>query len=820
MADFRPISLCNVVYKLISKTIANRFKALLPHTISENQSAFFFDRLIIDNVLVAFELMHFLNHKNAGKEGYMVTKLDMSKAFDRVECCFIKAVMEKLGFSSKWVDLVMRCITSVSYSVLINGVACGNITPSRGLQQGDSLSPTLFLICTEGLSALIHEVACNHRWTSISICRGCPRVTHLLFTDDSILFCKACVEECQVLKQILQNYEEALGQKISTEKSSIFFSPNTPQEVKDEIFATFGPMQDSRHTRYLGLPSFIGRLKKQVFSILKERIGQKLARWKGQLLSIGGKEILIKAVAQAIPTYTMGCFFLPQSLCEEIETMMRNFWWGQRQQETKMCWLWRILQNLNSLVARVLKSKYFPTRDILNAKIGNSPSYSWSSIHSSLGIIRVGTRWRVGNGKLIHIWDDKWLPTPSTYKVISPPNDIPQFPMVSSLINPMTYWWNVDLIRATFLLFEAEIILKIPLSRSLPEDKIIWIGNRHRDFTVKSAYHIAHSLIEENDHGESSSRDPCKPFWKRLWRLNLPAKIKVFAWRACINGLPIMEVISRRGISQCMTCHVYGNEAEIVDHALLRCDFSSLVWDFWLENPLRIQGFKNSFLDLALFILSHSTLPDLEIFFATAWALWSNRNRIVHKDNGLSALQVWHMARNAVEDFACSLSWDFDSVRPAASKHDGSSSVGVVIRGSNGLVVVALCLLLQSYFSAELTEVFALVQEKYGGSEDKIDGITNTTGNFSAGSVSVGGEDHSGGTGKGKNSNSNVGSIGMDDVRGGASVQGAAGDSPIQVGQCAMRESESREMSFFPPFGTPRDLRELKGLEDAFSLMG
>ena len=256
--------------------------------------------------------------------------------------------------------------------------------------------------------------------------------------------------------------------------------------------------------------------------------------------------------------------------------------------------LWRILQNPNSLVARVLKSRYFPTGDILNAKLGNYLSYSWRSIHSSLNIIRVGTRWRVGNGKLIHIWDDKWLPTPSTYKVISPPNDIPQFPMVSSLINPTTKWWNVDLIRATFLPFEAETILKIPLSRTLLEDKIIWIGNRRGEFSVKSAYHIAHSLIEANDRGESSSGDPCKPLWKRLWLLNLPAKIKVFAWRACVNGLPTMEAIFSRGISQSMACPVCGNDAESVYHALLRCDFSSLVWDFWLENPLRIQGFINS----------------------------------------------------------------------------------------------------------------------------------------------------------------------------------------------------------------------------------
>ena len=119
--------------------------------------------------------------------------------------------MKKLGFSSKWGNLVIRCITSVSYLVVINGAACGNIMPTRGLRQRDPLSSTLFLICTEGLSTLIHEVARNQLLTGISICRGCPRVTHLIFADDNILFYKASAGESRELKYILQKYEEALG---------------------------------------------------------------------------------------------------------------------------------------------------------------------------------------------------------------------------------------------------------------------------------------------------------------------------------------------------------------------------------------------------------------------------------------------------------------------------------------------------------------------------------------------------------------------------------------------------------------------------------
>ena len=202
-----------------------------------------------------------------------------------------------MGFNEKWIMLVMNCISSVSYSVIINGTTYGNIIPSRGLRQGDPLSPYLFLLCAEGLSALINDVARNNQLNGISIYRGAPKVSHLFFADDSLLFCKANSNERNKLKEILGLYESASGQKINTDKSSIFFSPNTSQDLKNEILSILGPMQDSSHTKYLGLPSIIGRSKKVVFAEIKDKVCKKLAAWKGQLLSLGGKEILIKAVA-------------------------------------------------------------------------------------------------------------------------------------------------------------------------------------------------------------------------------------------------------------------------------------------------------------------------------------------------------------------------------------------------------------------------------------------------------------------------------------------------------------------------------------------
>ena len=262
MTEFRPISLCNVAYK----TLANRLKAILPTVITENQSVFTSDRLITNNVLVAFELMHCLNHKTEGKDCFMSVKLNMSNAFDRIEWGFVRGVMERLGFDGKWISLIMQCISSVSYSIIINGEAYGNITPTKSLKQGNPFSLGLFLLCAEGLSTFIHQSAHTQTLHGISICRGYPNITHLFFADDNLLFCKASAQQYLDLVQILNSYEATLRQKINVNKSSVFFSPNTPNDVKEEILSILGPMQCSQQRKYLSLPSLIGKSKFQVFA--------------------------------------------------------------------------------------------------------------------------------------------------------------------------------------------------------------------------------------------------------------------------------------------------------------------------------------------------------------------------------------------------------------------------------------------------------------------------------------------------------------------------------------------------------------------------
>lgn len=155
MTEFRPISLCNVSYKVISKILSKRLKRCLPTLISETQSAFVARRLITDNILVAHEVFHALRTNPSCKEKFVAIKTDMSKAFDRVEWSFLEALLLKLGFCEKWVSRIKLCISSVSYQVLLNGEPKGGISPSRGIRQGDPLSPFLFIILTEALISQI-----------------------------------------------------------------------------------------------------------------------------------------------------------------------------------------------------------------------------------------------------------------------------------------------------------------------------------------------------------------------------------------------------------------------------------------------------------------------------------------------------------------------------------------------------------------------------------------------------------------------------------------------------------------------------------------
>lgn len=161
VSDYRPIALCNVYYKVISKILSLRLKPVLQSIISENQSAFVPDRMISDNVLITHEVLHYLKNSGATVHCSMAVKTDISKAYGRLEWSFIRKVLERLGFHEKVVHWIMQCVSTVTYSFLLDNEVAGSIHPQRGIRQGDPLSPYIFILCREVLSGLCKKAQAN-----------------------------------------------------------------------------------------------------------------------------------------------------------------------------------------------------------------------------------------------------------------------------------------------------------------------------------------------------------------------------------------------------------------------------------------------------------------------------------------------------------------------------------------------------------------------------------------------------------------------------------------------------------------------------------
>lgn len=179
--------------------------------ISESQSAFVLGRLITDNVLVAFKTMHCIDKRRKGKDVLMAIKLDTSKAYDRVEWGYLEAVMGKIGFHERWNEWMRICISTISYLMLINGKAKGKITLSRDLRQRDPISLYLFLLCVEGLSAMMRKEEMEGSIRGVAVSRGASKISHLFYADDSIIFRQATIDEGQRVLKILEDYERELG---------------------------------------------------------------------------------------------------------------------------------------------------------------------------------------------------------------------------------------------------------------------------------------------------------------------------------------------------------------------------------------------------------------------------------------------------------------------------------------------------------------------------------------------------------------------------------------------------------------------------------
>lgn len=233
----------------------------------------------------------------------------------------------------------MECITTVTYKAVLNGSTGHTIIPERGLRQGDPISPYLFIIAVEGLTVLIKEAINSGSLSGMRLSPNGPLLSSLMFADDTMLITRAEATEVYEMVNILNKYMNASGQRINVTKSGVLCSADVEDRKKSNIAAILNMPLCNSPSKYLGLPGEWQRSKTQALNWLKERIWNKLQGWKEKLLSPAGKETLIKAVIQAMPSYVMSVFLLPKGFCDDISRMVARFWWSQSNKERGIHWL-------------------------------------------------------------------------------------------------------------------------------------------------------------------------------------------------------------------------------------------------------------------------------------------------------------------------------------------------------------------------------------------------------------------------------------------------------------------------------------------------
>lgn len=437
-SEYRPISLCNVTNKIISKILNNRLAPLLSSLVAPTQSGFTRGRLISDNILLAQELIHDIGTANEHQN--VALKLDIAKAYDRVQWSFLALVLAKLGFPQRWIDFIRKCVENCWFSVLINGVPSGFFKSERGLRQGDLLSPTLFVLAAEVLSRGLDCLFQAHPDMFYTTRGGLP-ITHLAYADDIIIFTNTRDDSLHLLMQFLRQYSASSGQAINVHKSSFITSHRCADDVNQRVHQLTGFNLQRLPVKYLGAPLYKRHTKGALFLDMVHKVRLKLQSWSHKALSFGGRLALIKSTLATMPLFLIQVLRPPKFILHTLEQIMAKFFWGaygSASDQRKIHWvswakvclpvsegglgirklddmvhaftckLWWRFREQSSLWARFLYAKY--CKGFAPGEVTPSvhDSFQWKRMCKVSKAVQEQVFWALGAGK-VSFWYDNWF---------------------------------------------------------------------------------------------------------------------------------------------------------------------------------------------------------------------------------------------------------------------------------------------------------------------------------------------------------------------------------------------------------------------------
>ncbi|XP_042033147.1 uncharacterized protein LOC121779791 isoform X2 [Salvia splendens] len=673
---YRPISLCNVSNKIISKLLTSRMAALLPVLTAPNQSGFVRGRLLSDNVLLAKEMFYEIGKCNPSPN--LVLKLDMAKAYDRVQWPFLLKVLKRMGFSDLWLGMIERCVNPCWFSVLINGSPAGFFKSSRGLRQGDPLSPSLFILAADYLSRLLDRLILGKKEMRFCTARYSMGVLHLAYADDIIIFTQARRATIRKINHCLKHYMEVSGQLIN-EGKNCFYIDEKHNGWAAGVKLTGGFQQGTLPCTYLGVPIFRGRKKTHLFMFLREKMSEKVQSWSHRHLSFGGRLTLIRSILQALPMHIFQVLEPTKGAIRLMEQVLARYFWGSCNTTNKTHWikwedvcrptcegglgirrmadtveacsfkLWWRFREKSSLWAEYMHKKYWSRSAAFSIYRSCRFSPTWRRLFKAGSKCHHLLRWMLGKGNL-NFWDDVWVKNQPLSR-LSLREEAPEFAWVKDVWRDSE--WNEEVLREWLgeqgvPIEWIEDILLTPFDME-EEDKARWTLTPHGNFTLASAWEQVRHRGEERE------------VFKIIWNKSITPTISVFMWRLLANRLPIDEKLQWRGVamaSKCRCCAIPKSESRL--HLFVNGEAAKGVWDHfaswfpqakafvWPRNNVerRLRWWQQQ--SRSRYRPHVSTIIPCLIL----WYIWTERNGCIHRGTSFRLENVcyrveWHL-RNLV----------------------------------------------------------------------------------------------------------------------------------------------------------------------------
>eukprot|EP00253_Pinus_taeda_P033811 PITA_33811 len=636
---YRPIALCNVIYKMITSLIAKRLKPLLDNLISAEQTGFVEGRQILDGLVVTQEVIHSLKVK---KQKGMMIKLDLSKAYDRLNWKYLETVLERFGFHQRWIAWIHNLISSPHFSVLVNGSPSKTFNASRGIRQGDPLSSFLFILAAEGLGRFIKQEQTTNRIKGLQIWGNNLPLTHQQFVDDIMLFGEPTVREIRQLRRILDLFAEAFGLEINKDKSCIFIF-NTIDQVKSHLIRILGFKKGELPTKYLGnVLDYTSRRMKNWQGVL-DKLNNKVANWAFRVLNIAGRIVLAKSVLQAIPIYPLWIMAAPVGVCAKIREIIRKFIWSGSDQKKK----WALV-SWSQLTERKEKGGLgLRDPETLNRVLGAKLWWRWLSGGNDL--------WKT-------IWRTKYRMPASQIRGRVEENRI----------SVKDYWKGND-ISEGWRVWEDPTAWARELTPELQEgyrkemgtrrirvhqgkDILRWGNSMKGTFTSKEAYY----LMDSQNRGDGNVE------WKTIWEANWWPKVTIFIWLATKNKILTWDRIQRKGFNGLSRCSLCNNDTETRDHLLVRCPYSEKLWLLAKRlfkkpgtnsrefNDLIFNWNKESFGCRVIQRAWNLTSPFI------LWMIWKERHRRIFQNSAKNPEVIWARVAESIRETILVSKWADD----------------------------------------------------------------------------------------------------------------------------------------------------------------